>query len=50
VKRSDAKIAEQSSTSKTRIFVALSASADITSEAASVVLESGPLHMGRGDV
>jgi hypothetical protein len=37
-KRSDAKIARQRSTTKTQIVVALSASAGITSEAASIVL------------
>jgi hypothetical protein len=37
-KRSDAKIAKQTSASKTQIVIALSASAGITSEALSVVL------------
>jgi hypothetical protein len=49
MKRSDAKIARQSSTSKIYIVIALSASAGVTSEAPSVVLERGPIRISRGD-
>jgi hypothetical protein len=48
MKRSDAKIAWQSSMNRTYIIVPLSASAGITSEALSVVLGLRPTHIGRG--